>query len=491
MPKALINTSLSALINKQTGNIFCLLMALLAVSVFFYYLHFFNWQISTDDAFNFVRAVERFSVLEFRPHFPGYPGFIAAIHLFTFFYDTSLQALIAYTSSSILSMALLCAYLVYLLTKSLPMMLLSFSCFIVCPLLLGLSLSGLSDAPALMLLCAGLLFVYKRQAFLMGGAIALMLATRPSYLPFAISFLLFIPLFENKKQALLIAIIPILLTGLLCFLFLMSKDGVSYFYEGFRFTQGHFLIWGNTSAAQEQSSVLAWFTRIIHLMGWQGAFLLVITLFVSLLDKAYFIKALAILTIVYLLYILVAQNPDNIRHFAPVYCLFLTLFFTQLHKLKAKMGDKVSHKMSHKVSYKVMCGLLMVLILLPYLSFYQTQALKQDPTNQAIHYLQEVASYNSSLSHSGNNALGNNPMILATNYSVNWIKDQLKSVVVLDSYYPSSEGIITNALAWRLSGSSLSSGDYQLIKTFNKRLPTERTLYLYRVIDSSKDKERR
>ena len=439
------------------------LIALVAVTLFFYNLNFFNWQINSDDAFNFIRAIERFSVLEFRPHFPGYPAFIAVIHLFSLFYELSLNALIAYTSFSVLSIALISAYIVYLHTKNLAMMLLCFSCLILSPLLLGLSLSGLSDAPALMLLCLALLFSYQGRAFCMGGAVALMLATRPSYLPLAVSLLLFLPLFENKKKALLVASVPILVVALLSLFFLMSKDGVAYFSEGIRFTQGHFLIWGNTSAEQ-QSSVWAWSSHIIKLMGGLGVFLLIATLLLSLFDKAYFIKALAILTVIYLIYILVAQNPDNIRHFSPVYCLFLVLFFTQLHK----------------VYYKSLGGLLVVLILQPYLSFYQAQYqhnnAKNDPTNQAINYLQEVASSSS-----------NKPMLLATNYNVHWVKEQLKSVAVLDSYYPSSEITIKNSFAWRLSGSALNSSDYMLIKTFNKRLPTERTLYLYRVIESKKN----
>ena len=117
-----------------------------------------------------------------------------------------------------------------------------------------------------------------------------------------------------------------------------------------------------------------------------------------------------------------------------------------------------------------------------FLSFYQQvyvhQPYKpQDPTNQAISYLQQQVSLNSEL-----------PTLLASNYSVHWIAEQLKKFSVLDSYYPSSEVAIKNRAAWRLSGSPLSADYYQLVNTFYKRLPTERTLYLYRVFDNGENR---
>ena len=37
--------------------------------------------VSSDDALFFSRGVDRFSVIEFSPHFPGYPAFIALASL--------------------------------------------------------------------------------------------------------------------------------------------------------------------------------------------------------------------------------------------------------------------------------------------------------------------------------------------------------------------------------------------------------------------------
>lgn len=446
---------------KQTEILLCLSFTLAAVWVFLFYLTNFSWQVSSDDAFNFVNAIERFSVLEFRPHFPGYPAFIGVIHLFTMFFESHLTALIAYTSFSTLMMTLICAYLVYLVTHKVALSLLVISCCLLSPLLLGLALSGLSDAPALMLLFTGLVFTYKKQPFLMGTAIALMLATRPSYAPLALSFLLFLPLFENKKETVIFTMVPMVVIGLFSFLFLISKDGFSYFSEGVRFTQGHFLIWGNTAAEQTQSTVVVWFEHIVDFMGGAGTFLLMLTLVINLFDKDYFIKALAIFTLLYFSYIFWAQNPDNIRHFAPVYYLFLVQFFVLLSRSKQL----------------VVSWLLVALLLLPALPFYQQQTIKQDPTNQAISYLQSQVLLDSEL-----------PRMLAANYSVFWITAQLKQFSVLDSYYPSSEVAIKNSASWRLSGSPLEADYYQLVKTFYKRLPTERTLYLYRVTNNDSEK---
>jgi hypothetical protein len=450
--------NITTITKKQTEIFVCLIFSLSAICFFLYYLTFFTWQVSSDDAFNFVNAIERFSVLEFRPHFPGYPAFIGAIHLFTWFFESHLTALIVYTSFSTLSMTLLCAYLVYLVTKKVPLSLLVTACCLLNPLLLGLALSGLSDAPALMLLVAGVLFAYKKQPFLMGWAIALMLATRPSYLPLALSFVLFLPLFENKKRAVFLTLIPILVIGLFSFLFLFSKDGISYFSEGLRFTQGHFLIWGNTAIEQTQAPIIIWFEHIIEFMGMQGGVLLLSTLLLSLFDKNYFIKALAMCTVIYFSYILVAQNPDNIRHFAPVFYLFLVLFFAQLNNLKPL----------------VLRSMLVALLLFATFSVYPQAYKQQDPTNQAISYLQHQASLHT----------GSMPLLLATNYSVHWMTQQLKQFSVLDSYYASSEIRIKKTSAWRLSGSPLSADYYQLVKIFYKRLPTERTLYLYRLFDN-------
>ncbi len=446
------------MVDKQTGLV--LLIAITVTLFWLYQLYFFSWQISSDDAFNFVLAIERFSVLEFRPHFPGYPAFIGAIHLFNLLFESHLDALIVYTSFSSLCLVLLCAYLVYRVTQKLIFSLLLIICVVLNPLLMGLALSGLSDAPALMLLLLALIFAYKQQASKMGFAIALMLATRPSYLPLAISFLLFLPLFKDKKQALLHSLLPILTIGFISFLFLISKDGFSYFSEGVRFTQGHFLIWGNTAVEQTASPVVVWLIHINEFMGWPGTVLLVTTLLLSLFDKVYFIKLLTIFTCLYLVYILVAQNPDNIRHFAPVYYLFIVLFFAQLSRMK----------------YRSLSLLLVLLLVLPTLDFEQTSQ-QQDPTNQAVNYLQIQAQNNSEL-----------PVLLATNYSFNLITNRLKQFSVLDSYYPSSEVTIRNRGAWRLSGSPLVEEYYLLVKTFYKRLPTERTLYLYRVTDNDSAK---
>ncbi|MCP4326439.1 MAG: hypothetical protein GY787_32325 [Alteromonadales bacterium] len=442
--------------DKQTGLV--LLIALSVTLFWLYQLYFFSWQISSDDAFNFVLAIERFSVLEFRPHFPGYPAFIGVIHLFNLLFETHLNALIGYTSFSSLSLVLLSAYLVYLLTLKPIFSLLLIVCVVLNPLLIGLALSGLSDAPALMLLLTALIFAYKQQAVMMGFAIALMLATRPSYLPLAFSFLLFLPLFKNKQQALLNSLLPILTIGFISFLFLISKDGFSYFSEGVRFTQGHFLIWGNTAVEQTVSPVIVWSAHIIEFMGWPGTIILICTVLISLFDKTYFIKALTIFTLLYLGYIFVAQNPDNIRHFAPVYYLFLVLFFILLSRIK----------------HLFVSLLLVSLLLLPMLPF-ERQSQQYDPTNQAINYLQKQNSINSELA-----------TLLATNYSVFLITDKLKQFSVLDSYYPSSEVTIKNRGGWRLSGSPLEADYYQSVKTFYKRLPTERTLYLYRAIDTEK-----
>ncbi len=153
-----------------------------------------------------------------------------------------------------------------------------------------------------------------------------MLALRPSYFVLAL-----LPLWLGmaQKGQRLNVLLPIVLVGLACLLFVWQADGWAYFSEGRRFTDGHFTLWGNTAAAHGDR-LLSW-ARTFHeqltplwplLMG----ALLVLPLWQRSKDHN---PAPSVLWTLYwlalLLWTLFGQNPDNPRHLAPITLLGLVL----------------------------------------------------------------------------------------------------------------------------------------------------------------------
>ncbi|OKB21675.1 hypothetical protein ASJ31_02640, partial [Aeromonas salmonicida subsp. salmonicida] len=56
------------------------------------WLFAFPIALDSDDALNFAHGVTRFSVLEFSPHFPGYPAFIWLARLINLLVDDPARA---------------------------------------------------------------------------------------------------------------------------------------------------------------------------------------------------------------------------------------------------------------------------------------------------------------------------------------------------------------------------------------------------------------
>ena len=106
--------------------------------------------------------------------------------------------------------------------------------------------------------------------------------------------------------------------------------GVAYFEEGLRFTQGHFQIWGNT-VASELPVWQQWLRTLTELYGWPVVALFTLSLLAGLLLQR--TRLLSAIIVVYLSWILLAQNPDNLRHFAPALLLWLTVLTYQLQQL--------------------------------------------------------------------------------------------------------------------------------------------------------------
>lgn len=282
--------------------------------------------LDSDDALNFAHGVVRFSVLEFSPHFPGYPAFIWLARLINLAVDDPARAVqwASLLGSSLL--APLAAFLAVRLWQRPGLLVPVWLLVLALPLTPTLALSGLSDGPALAAWLGTLLALQQRKIALAGLLLGLMLALRPSYFVLAL-----LPLWLGLAQqgTRVRFVLPIALVGLACLLFVWQADGWAYFAEGRRFTDGHFTLWGNTAAAHGDR-LLSWantfndqLTPLWPLL--MGA-LLVLPLWQRSKDHNPAPSVLwPLYWLVLLLWTLVGQNPDNPRHLAPITLLGLVL----------------------------------------------------------------------------------------------------------------------------------------------------------------------
>ncbi len=295
------------------------------------WLFTFPVALDSDDALNFAHGVMRFSVLEFSPHFPGYPAFIWLARLINLAVDDPAAAV---QWASLLGTALiapLAAWLAARLWQRPSLLAPVWLLVLALPLTPTLALSGLSDGPALAAWLGALLALQHRKPALAGLLLGLLLAFRPSYFVLALP-----PLWlgiEHKGERLKF-LFPIVLVGLISLLFVWQADGWAYFGEGRRFTDGHFTLWGNTAAAHGDR-LLSW-ARTFHdqltpLWPLAVGALLVLPLWQRSKDQ---VAALSPLWTLYwlalLLWTLFGQNPDNPRHLAPLTLLGIVLLAGRL-----------------------------------------------------------------------------------------------------------------------------------------------------------------
>ena len=288
--------------------------------------------LDSDDALNFAHGVTRFSVLEFAPHFPGYPVFIWLARLLNLGLADSLAAVHYASLLGTVPIPPLLAWLVVRRWQA-PGLLAPFWLFgLGLPLVPALGLAGLSDGPALAAWLGALLALTPRphatasarRLMLAGALIGIMLGLRPSY--FVLALLPLLLGWQGGRTRCLL--LPILLMGLLCLAFVWQGDGWAYFSEGRRFTSGHFTLWGNTAAAHGDR-LLSWYQTLNTQFSplWPLALPLLwlgirnmATAGGRALASRYGLSWFALL-----LWTLLAQNPDNPRHLAPLLLLSLLL----------------------------------------------------------------------------------------------------------------------------------------------------------------------
>ncbi|MNJ18357.1 hypothetical protein D3C77_126570 [compost metagenome] len=295
------------------------------------WLFTFPVALDSDDALNFAHGVVRFSVLEFSPHFPGYPAFIWLARLINLTVDNPAAAV---QWASLLGTALiapLAAWLAVTVWQRPSLLAPVWLLVLALPLTPTLALSGLSDGPALAAWLGALLALQHRKPALAGLLLGLLLALRPSYFVLAL-----LPLWlgiEHKGERRKF-LLPIALVGLISLLFVWQADGWAYFGEGRRFTDGHFTLWGNTAAAHGDR-LLSW-ARTFHdqltpLWPLAVGALLVLPLWQRSKGQATALSPLwTLYWLALLLWTLFGQNPDNPRHLAPITLLGIVLLAGRL-----------------------------------------------------------------------------------------------------------------------------------------------------------------
>lgn len=454
----------------------------LAYMVWWLWIRGFPLELTSDDALNFSRGIERFSVLEFRPHFPGYPAFIGFSRLAAIWVESGIAPIwVSLLSATMIP--LLVARLAFLLSNSWPAATLGCLLALMQPLLASVALSGLSDSAAITLFMLALNAAMQQKNGMVGIWIGLMLATRPSYFPLALGMVM-VPWWgsytSSKIRAYLQASIAIAMIGLLSLGFIWFHDGAAYFEEGLRFTQGHFAIWGNTVEG-DSASLWQWLLALGEGFGWFGLTVVAISLCSAAIGLVVMktprpctsnipemrrqeLALIAAIAWLYWVWITFGQNPDNLRHWAPVLFLFLVVFPVQLARVQHTV--EVSRLRVKLTTVLSTCAVLYCLVL-----GYQNvhAAPRQAPVQQAITWIK------------------GNPQVevIGTNYSVNLLRNQLGSYSIYDMYYPSSKLALTNAArhsprsAWRLSGTRLPQ--HKLIAQFKPRFIGERRLFLYQI----------
>lgn len=472
-------------VRRSHDSRLCLIAWLVLAGFWLLLMQHFPWRIDSDDAMNFANGIERFSVLEFRPHFPGYPGMMLGASVIDWVLrpEASGWAVIAFSMLGAacipLLLALICLHLTARCWLSMTVLVLA----ITSPMLAGLGLSGLSDAPALALVLAAILAVLQRRYWLAGVLLGAALAVRPSYL------LLVLPVLAGvgqeapgsaRRTALMRLLWPIVLIGLACLLFLLAQDGLAWFAEGKRFVLGHFQIWGH-SALSEPDAPAHWLDQLHERIGLAPGLLLGASIVLGLIQKDRAIRWLSAVAGIYLGVMLLTQNPHNLRHVAPVFFIGLLLLVVVADRCGSWLASApFSQRLASFPERSRREHLLRSLVLVVPLGVMGSSfvpiwiaATSASPMLAAIAYLKDRA-------QAGTDAA------LGVNHQVNLVRAELPHLAIYDLYYPSQLFMLrhrAHAQRWRLSTTELHDSFYRLEQQFMWRFPTERSVYLYRLIE--------
>lgn len=284
----------------------------------------------SDDALFFARALTRFSVLDFSPQFPGYPGFVALGRIIRLVSDDRLDALATTTLLIALALPPVAGLVAWRMTGNRWRALLAFLLTLACPLLPDLALSLLSDGSGILFLLVFLALLPKDRTgdaaffpiFMAGVALACAGACRPSdavmLAAAAIGTLIAMPCLVRPLLLGAIAVaIPVIAV-------MFALEGTLYIREGLRFFIGNATLWGNTPFADAAYAHGNWLSAIGAL---PAGPLLVGLAVLSALATLWRLRssppaaAAAFALLGHALWVAAFQNPDHLRHLAPIMIL--------------------------------------------------------------------------------------------------------------------------------------------------------------------------
>ncbi|HVW54357.1 MAG TPA: hypothetical protein VHC00_01620 [Rhizobiaceae bacterium] len=413
--------------------------------------------LSSDDALFFTRALTRFSVLDFSPQFPGYPGFVALGRLALSISHDPLDALGLTTLLITLSLPPMAGLVAWRVTGRRWRALLAFLLTLACPLLPDMALSLLSDASGILFLLVFLTLLPRNRdeelpffrIFMAGVALAWAGACRPSDAVLLgtalISALVTTPrIWKPLLIGALTVVVPVIAV-------ISALEGTLYLQEGLRFFVGNATLWGNTPfAAKPQHD--NWFVAIAAL---PGDLLLIGSALLSALVAVWRLRtspataAAAFALLGHALWIAAFQNPDHLRHLAPIMVLGGLLLAMM------RFPDR-------KQACFPAAALYALAELYCLASTTDFHASRLPPLAAAIAYLREQPK-----------------AAIATNNGVFTLRTLLPRNHIYDMHYPADArlGLATaKGPAYRLTTTAPASGDAAMI--FPSRFAGEETMWL-------------
>ncbi len=281
--------------------------------------------IGSDDALFLVRGVTRFSVLDFSPQFPGYPGFVAMARLLLPVTGDPLRALACLAGLVALALPPTAALVAWRTGAGRDAALAAFALTLAGPFMPELSLSLLSDGAGILFLLVFLALLPRAgeqpriaASFLAGVALGWAAACRPSDAALlagaALGAFLSAPRLTGAALAGVLAVAAPVASVI------WALEGSLYLQEGLRFVSGHALIWGNTVFAD--TGHRDWLTALAALPG--ALALAAILLFgvavaaVGRKDASPARTAAIVAFIAHAGWVAMLQNPDQLRHLAPL-----------------------------------------------------------------------------------------------------------------------------------------------------------------------------
>ena len=417
--------------------------------------------LSSDDALFLARGLTRFSVLDFSPQFPGYPGVVAMGRLILPLAGDPLRALAFVTGLLALALPPLAALVAKRAGAGEGAALAAFAVTLAGPLMPDLALSLLSDGAGIFFLLVFLALLPRRgeeartaSALLAGMALGWAAACRPSDAPMlagaALGALVMVPrLFGPLLVGGLVVVLPIATV-------IWALEGPLYLEEGLRFVTGHALIWGNTA-----------FAEVARHGGWLDALgatpggLALAALFLAgaghtlrqRRGAAPALMAASAAFIAHAGWVAAFQNPDHLRHLAPLAVLGGLLLAT------AWAGT------GHRLAW-LPVGLCLALEGWALIGTVAPLPGRASPLASAIDLLAKEPP----------------GAAVATNDGVFLLRAKLPGLRVYDMHYPADArlGLATAAgPAFRLTGTPLPGRSASAV--FPARFAGETTLFLYRM----------